>query len=225
MSGLFQRVTIRVSEPAASEGFYAAVLATIGIERTHSGSDFGTWRDFALAAADAAHPPTRRLHIGFAAPSREHVDQFWRVGTAAGYPDDGPPGPRPQYSEDYYGAFLLDPDGNSAEAVHHGSLPAGAAIDHLWIRVGDLDATRRFYESIAPEAGLRVDQPTPDRVRCRAAPQSARGLGSFSLLPGRPTENLHMAFAATGGEAEESRRSVRDPDGNCVELNFARARS
>jgi catechol 2,3-dioxygenase-like lactoylglutathione lyase family enzyme len=36
--------------------------------------------------------------------------------------DDGAPGPRPQYGGDYYGAFLLDPDGNSAEAVHHGSL-------------------------------------------------------------------------------------------------------
>ena len=59
---------------------------------------------------------TRRLHIGFAAPSREHVDAFWRAGTEAGYQDDGAPGPRPQYHADYYGAFLLDPDGNSAEA-------------------------------------------------------------------------------------------------------------
>ena len=53
-------------------------------------------------------------------PSRAHVDEFWRAGTEAGYRDDGAPGPRPQYSPDYYGGFLLDPDGNSAEAVHHG---------------------------------------------------------------------------------------------------------
>jgi hypothetical protein len=53
------------------------------------------------------------------------VDEFWRVGTAAGYRDDGVPGPRPQYRADYYGAFLLDPDGNSIEAVHHGALRRG----------------------------------------------------------------------------------------------------
>src|SRR5215210_8344131 len=58
--------------------------------------------------------------IGFVAPSRPEVDEFWRVGTAAGHPDDGAPGARPQYRPDCYGAFLLDPDGNSVEAVHHG---------------------------------------------------------------------------------------------------------
>jgi hypothetical protein len=66
--------------------------------------------DFSLAAANDERPPTRRLHIGFLAPSRDHVDEFWRVGTAAGFRDDGAPGPRPEYSEDYDGAFLLDPD-------------------------------------------------------------------------------------------------------------------
>jgi hypothetical protein len=63
---------------------------------------------------------TRRLHIAFVAPSRAGVDEFWRAGTSAGYRDDGRPGARPQYSAGYYGAFLLDPDGNSTEAVHHG---------------------------------------------------------------------------------------------------------
>jgi catechol 2,3-dioxygenase-like lactoylglutathione lyase family enzyme len=73
----------------------------------------------ALAAANDERPPTRRLHIGFLAPSRDHVDEFWRVGTAAGFREDGAPGPRPEYSEDYYGAFLLDPDGNNIEVVNH----------------------------------------------------------------------------------------------------------
>ena len=61
---------------------------------------------------------TRGLHVGFGAPSREHVDAFWQAGVEKGYPDDGR-GARPQYREDYYGGFLRDPDGNSAEAVHH----------------------------------------------------------------------------------------------------------
>ncbi len=223
MSGLFHQVTIRVSDRAAAESFYEAVLSTIGLEPTRSGASLAAWGEFSLAIADAEHPPTHRLHIGFAAPSREHVDEFWRVGTAAGHRDDGPPGTRPQYSEDYYGAFLLDPDGNSAEAVHHGDLPPGSVVDHLWIRVADLQATRRFYETIAPFAGLLVDQPTKDRVRCRAAPGRPNGHGSISFLVGPPTENLHLGFAAAGEQARELRE--RDPDGNTVEVSSSRATS
>ena len=117
------------------------------------------------------------------------MDRFWRAGTQAGYADDGPPGPRPQYREDYYGAFLRDPDGNSAEAVHHGALRRGGIIDHLWIRVADVPAARRFYETIAPSAGLRLGHVAPDHA------QFAGASGSFSLVRGTPTEHLHMAFA------------------------------
>src|SRR5918994_7026865 len=119
---MFDHVTIRVSNREESERFYLTVLSTLGIEQTYSGPDFAEWNDFSLAEADAEHAPTKRLHVGFSAPSRAHVDEFWRAGTEAGYADDGAPGPRPEYSDDYYGAFLLDPDGNSAEAVHHGTL-------------------------------------------------------------------------------------------------------
>jgi catechol 2,3-dioxygenase-like lactoylglutathione lyase family enzyme len=107
---------------------------------------------------------TRRLHVAFAAPSRAHVDEWWRALTEAGYRDDGAPGPRPQNSEDYCGAFVLDPDGNSSEAVHHGSPRGdGGVLDHLWIRVRDLAASRRFYETIAGPAGLRL-RPADGRV-------------------------------------------------------------
>jgi hypothetical protein len=47
------------------------------------------------------------------------VDEFWRAGLAAGGRDDGAPGLRPDYHADYYGAFLIDPDGNRVEAVCH----------------------------------------------------------------------------------------------------------
>src|SRR5947208_1167117 len=72
-----------------------------------------------IAQATEENPVTRRLHVAFFAPTHGEVDEFWRVGTDAGYRDDGAPGPRPQYSRTYYGSFLLDPDGNSAEAVYH----------------------------------------------------------------------------------------------------------
>lgn len=116
---MFDHVTIRVSDRGASERFYGTVLQTLGIERTHTDEYVAEWDDFSLSPADAEHPTTSRLHIGFAATSRELVDEFWRAGTAAGYPDDGAPGLRPQYSDDYYGAFLLDPDGNNVEVVNH----------------------------------------------------------------------------------------------------------
>jgi predicted lactoylglutathione lyase len=136
---------------------------------------------------------TRRLHIGFVAPSREHVDEFWRVGTEAGYRDDGASGPRPQYSPEYYGSFLLDPDGNSAEAVHHEERRPGP-VDHLWIRVADLETSRRFYETVGPYTGFVLRSQAPDR-------RSFGGRGaSFSLVSGTPTEHVHMAFPAADNE-------------------------
>jgi catechol 2,3-dioxygenase-like lactoylglutathione lyase family enzyme len=186
---VFDHVTIRVSERGASERFYETVLRTLGIEQTSAGQDFTEWDDFSLSQADDEDPVTRRLHVGFAAPSRAHVDEFWRVGTEAGFDEDGAPGPRPQYRDDYYGAFLLDPDGNSVEAVHHGAV-RGAGIDHLWIRVADVPAAKRFYETVAPHAGFRLKHDTPERA------QFVGESGSFSLVSGTPTEHVHMAFPA-----------------------------
>jgi catechol 2,3-dioxygenase-like lactoylglutathione lyase family enzyme len=195
---VFDHVTIRVSDRGASERFYETVLRTLGIERTHSDGSYAEWDDFSLAQADAGNPVTRRLHIGFVAPSRAAVDDFWRVGTEAGYRDDGPPGPRPQYSEDYYGSFLLDPDGNSAEAVNHESLRTGGIVDHVWMRVANQAASARFYKTIAPHAGFRVGAPRPDRAQFLGLS------GSFSVMDGEPTEHVHMAFGVTRDESVEA---------------------
>jgi catechol 2,3-dioxygenase-like lactoylglutathione lyase family enzyme len=122
---VFDHVAIRVTDRAESERFYATVFAPVGIEPTYSDERLLEWDDFSLAPADAEHPVTRGLHAGFAAPSRAVADEFWRAGTAAGFHDDGAPGPRPVYGPDYYGAFLLDPhgvldpDGNNVEVVSH----------------------------------------------------------------------------------------------------------
>src|SRR6185503_5331430 len=97
IAAVFDHVTIRVSDRAASERFYRAVLRALGIEPTTEGEDFVEWDDFSIAPADAEHPVTRRLHLAFVAPTREHVDAFWRAGTEAGFRDDGAPGPRPEY--------------------------------------------------------------------------------------------------------------------------------
>ncbi len=243
---MFDHVTVRVTDRLASERFYDSVLTPLGIDRTYRTPTFSEWRNFMLTERSDANPATRRLHVGFISPSREQVDDFWREGTEAGYTDDGRPGPRPEYRDDYYGAFLLDPDGNSVEAVHHGGVRRDGIVDHLWIRVADLAAAKHFYETIAPYAGLRVRDDTVERV------QFAGSAGSFSLLHGTPTENLHMAFPTdddadiqrfhevatdagyrdNGAPGERPRYHpgyysayVLDPDGNNIEVvNHHRAK-
>ncbi len=133
---------------------------------------------------------TTRLHIGFAAPSYAHVDAFWRAGVEAGYRDDGAPGPRPHYTQDYYGAFLLDPDGNSAEAVVHGSVRDVGCVDHLWVRVADRVASKRFYATIAPHANFREVADLAQLTRYSRGPRQ----GSFSIVDGEPTGPFQLAF-------------------------------
>ena len=190
---MFDHVTIRVSDRDASERFYDTVLRTLGIEQTAADDTYTEWDDFSLAVAESGAPVTSGLHVAFVAPTRGDVDEFWRAGTEAGYRDDGAPGWRPQYREDYYGSFLLDPDGNSVEAVHHGAM-RGGGIDHLWVRVADVAAAKGFYEVVAPFAGFRLKDDTPSRVRF------VGGSGSFSLVDGTPTRPFHLAFPAEDDE-------------------------
>jgi catechol 2,3-dioxygenase-like lactoylglutathione lyase family enzyme len=194
---VFAHVSLRASDRAASERFYRTVLATLGYEPTHERDDVIAWDDFALIDG---HPPTRHLHVGFVAPTRAHVDAFHRAGVEAGYEDDGAPGERPQYKPDYYGAFLRDPDGNSAEAVHHGDTRRGGCIDHLWIRVRDLDAAHAFYRVIARHTGLRPGN------TWSGGRQYWGAWATFALIHDDqpPTENLHVAFPAP------DRQTVRD---------------
>ncbi len=236
---MFDHVTIRASDRAASERFYELVLKTLGNEKTFSDDGFVEWNDFSLSAWSPGKPVTRGLHIGFVAPSREQVDEFWRVGVDAGYESDGEPGPRPQYRDDYYGAFLVDPDGNTAEAVHHGAMRDGGVIDHVWFRVEDLGEAKAFYEAVGRHAGFRLKHDSSDRA------QFAAESGSFSFVAGKRTDPFHMAFPvddnatveryhagmlelgyrSNGGPGERRRYHpgyygafIFDPDGHNIEL-------
>ena len=177
--------------------FYDTVLRTLGLERAPS-EQWVEWGDFSIAQATEENPVTRRLHVAFFAPTHAEVDEFWRVGTEAGYRDDGAPGPRPQYSRSYYGSFLLDPDGNSAEAVYHDAHRRRGSIDHLWIRVADVAASKRFYEAAAPHTRFQLRVDKPDRAHFSGAG------GSFSLVSGEPTEHVHVAFPAADNSTVEA---------------------
>jgi catechol 2,3-dioxygenase-like lactoylglutathione lyase family enzyme len=197
---VFDHVTMRASDREASQRFYETVLSTLGIEQTYSSRALAEWNDFSFMVVEDDRPVTRRLHIAFHARSQDLVDEFWRVGTAAGYADDGEPGPRPQYGPDYYGGFLLDPDGNSAEAVHH-DRTRGGTIDHLWLRVADVEAAKRFYETIAPHSGFAFREYGDQPRRAHFAGSDA----SFSVVAGeRPTENVHIAFPSTDNATVEA---------------------
>ena len=217
---MFDRVTIRVSDLEAARRFYTTVLG----EPLHRFETYDRWDDFEIAAD--GKPVTRNVHVGFVARSRDEVDEFWRHGVDAGYRSDGKPGARPQYSADYYGAFLLDPGGNSIEKVHHGDSRPGL-VDHLWIGVADLRAQLRFWETVAPVLGFRIKTTPEERFHVAAAD------GSFALVAdGRPpTENVQLAFpvaddatvaefhrlATEAGYRDSGGPAVLDPDGNAVE--------
>jgi catechol 2,3-dioxygenase-like lactoylglutathione lyase family enzyme len=188
-------VTTRVADLDRSRRFYDRVFELLGHTHVRIDSDLGhEWDDFSIAPADAEHPPTHGMHIGFAARSWQQIDEWWEALRADGAPDAGAPGRRPEYGSDYYGAFVRDPDGNSVEAVRHGATrDTGALLDHVWIRVRDLAASATFYRAVMHVAAMRERDAT-------GPVQFAAGAESFSILEGPATENLHIAFGAADQE-------------------------
>jgi catechol 2,3-dioxygenase-like lactoylglutathione lyase family enzyme len=201
---MFDHVTIRVPDRAASERFFAAVLLPLGVDATLSTRSFAVWDDFMVSDATEEHPATHGLDVAFRSPSREQVGDFWQAGIEAGQAGDEPPGPRPRYGEGIYGAALRDPDGNRVEAVHREAPPhRDGIVEHLRIRVADLTAAIAFYRIVAAAAGFELRHEDPKRAWF--AGHSAGG--SFSLVPGPPTANLHVAFP---GDDDAVRRFYDD---------------
>ena len=119
---------ISVSDWDKAKAFYDAAFAPLGVTMLHvvpekftGGVKVGGYGrekpDFWLHGAGDPGPGR---HYAFTARSRGEVDAFHKAALAAGGRDNGAPGLRPQYHENYYGAFVFDPDGNNVEAVCHG---------------------------------------------------------------------------------------------------------
>ena len=112
---------VAVSNVAKSKAFYRAALAPLGytvIMEFEDAAGFGVppkpdfWMGKALSGVS-------HVHVAFRAETRAQVDAFYEAAIAAGGKDNGRPGLRPHYHENYYGAFVLDPDGHNIEAVCH----------------------------------------------------------------------------------------------------------
>lgn len=128
---MIDHITFGISDFARSTAFYDRALAPLGmtrlftvpLEHTDGVHVTGYGKDrpvFWIAEEDATRG---KLHVAFVAADRDSVDAFYAQALLAGGMDNGAPGLRPHYHPDYYGAFVLDPDGHNIEAVCH--LPVG----------------------------------------------------------------------------------------------------
>jgi catechol 2,3-dioxygenase-like lactoylglutathione lyase family enzyme len=124
---MIDHVGFPVADYARSKAFYQQALSPLGyglvMEVRQDDTDapaagFGAngKPDFWIGGEGGLN---RRMHIAIAAKDRSSVDAFHRAALAAGGKDNGAPGLRPHYHPDYYGAFVLDPDGHNVEAVCH----------------------------------------------------------------------------------------------------------
>lgn len=117
---MLDHITLHVNDYDKAKVFYVAALAPLGYSQlmefgTHAGLGAQGKPDLWLAG-DGAGKPT---HIAFTSPDRKTVDAFHAAALAAGAKDNGAPGVRTDYHPNYYGAFVLDLDGNNIEVVCH----------------------------------------------------------------------------------------------------------
>jgi catechol 2,3-dioxygenase-like lactoylglutathione lyase family enzyme len=119
---LIDHIQLVVKDLAASKRFYRAVFAVLEIPVGGEADDY-LWADeLFISSRDskaAMGELTGRMHLAFQGKSRDTVDRFHEAAIAAGGRDNGAPGER-AYHPGYYGAFVLDPDGNNIEVVFHG---------------------------------------------------------------------------------------------------------
>ena len=128
---LIDHLQLVVRDLAASRRFYQAVLGVLDVPLGGEGPDYFWADELFVSTADsraASGKPTGRAHLAFQAADRATVDRFHAAALKAGGTDNGPPGDRP-YHPGYYAAFVLDPDGNNVEVVHHG--PAKRSADSV----------------------------------------------------------------------------------------------
>jgi catechol 2,3-dioxygenase-like lactoylglutathione lyase family enzyme len=124
-TAMFDHLGIGVTNLIDSRTFYLKALEPLGVTVAMEGPygvGMGQNQKPMLWLSETKERPAH-LHLAFAAGSRTQVDEFYRAALAAGGKDNGPPGLRPHYHPDYYGAFVIGPDGHNVEAVCHGKDP------------------------------------------------------------------------------------------------------
>ena len=123
---LIDHVHLVVRDVEASKRFYSNALKEIGIVVGGEGAGYFFVDELFVSEAREGEPLTGRVHLAFQAPDQEAVRNFHEAALASGGKDNGAPGER-KYHPGYYAAFVLDPDGNNIEIVHHGASHRSAA--------------------------------------------------------------------------------------------------
>ena len=125
---LIDHIQLVVRDLAASQRFYEAVFDVLKIPMAGTGDDYFWADELFVSTADSKAAQgilTGRHHLAFQAQDKAMVDAFHKAALANGGKDNGAPGFR-EYHPGYYGAFVLDPDGNNIEAVYHGEAKRSA---------------------------------------------------------------------------------------------------
>lgn len=119
---LIDHLQFVVKDIEASKVFYKATMAALNIPIGGEGEDF-LWMDELFISSKSSSAAqgqlTGRTHLAFQAVNKDMVKAFYEAALKAGGKDNGAPGER-TYHPGYYGAFVIDPDGNNIEAVYHG---------------------------------------------------------------------------------------------------------
>ncbi len=120
---LIDHIHLRVADLERSRNFYKAALGALNLLDTYGEGEGYFYADELYV--DLADSMVSHVHLAFQAQSIAGVNAFYEAALQHGGVDNGPPGPR-QYHSTYYGAFVLDPDGNNIEAVWHGATSRSA---------------------------------------------------------------------------------------------------
>jgi catechol 2,3-dioxygenase-like lactoylglutathione lyase family enzyme len=123
---LVDHIHLVVSDLDKSKRFYKAIFEVLGIEVSREGDEFMQADEFYMSRPRPEGGPVSHIHLAFQAKDQATVAAVYKAALAVGGTDNGAPGLR-RYHPRYYAAFVLDPDGNNIEAVHHGPATRSAA--------------------------------------------------------------------------------------------------
>lgn len=176
---MLHHVSVGVADVERAARFYDAVLGTLGYKRVmeflpyavaygDSGPSF--W--IQLPADQKTASAGNGSHVGFSARTKGAVDDFYAVALAEGGSDNGAPGPRPDYGPDYYGAFVIDLDGNKIEATLHPRPKPGRAPAKR--KAAAKRPTKKTVKKTAKKAAKKAASRKPAKKAKRAAKKAKR---------------------------------------------------
>src|SRR5688500_11093197 len=145
---MFDHVSLKVRDFQKSSAFYRAALAPLGyeaqaVDEAGRSAGFGPKGKICLWIAEGS-PPSSALHVALESPNRAAVSAFLDAALSTGGKDNGKPNLRPDYANDYYAAFVFDPDGHNVEAVVYEAKSATKPI--YYIGTYDIDDPQLFQQ-------------------------------------------------------------------------------